>query len=413
MMNVINTLCILGLGYIGLPTATAFALAGKKVIGVDVAPHLISQLNQGKLHFFEPELAEKLRQAVQNGHFYASLTPQPADAFIIAVPTPLSADNKPDLHFVFEAAESIAPLLQNGNLVILESTSPVGTSEQLDALFRQRRPDLDTFHIAYCPERVLPGKIMQEIYTNDRIIGGLTSEATEQAVALYQFFAKGSCIPTTAHVAELCKLAENSFRDVNIAFANELSMICEKLDINVWELISLANRHPRVNILQPSCGVGGHCIAVDPWFIVANLPEQAHLIRTAREVNQHKTQWVLDKVKTTLAEAAMAYDKKPSNMTIACLGISFKADVEDLRESPALVIAEQLADWHNGALWVVEPNIAALPTVLQKNACLVPLDQAIEEADIVVVLVAHQSFKALPSRTKRPRWLVDCCGIWQ
>lgn len=407
----INKICVMGLGYIGLPTATVFALAGKQVVGVDINPQVVETLRRGAIHIVEPELAEPLKQAVESGHFFATLQPEPADAFVIAVPTPLAADNQPALDFIWSAAEMIAPVLADGNLIVLESTSPVGTTEQLAERIKTLRPEL-SLHFAYCPERVLPGKMMQEIYTNDRIIGGLTSTATEQAVGLYQIFAKGDCVPTNARTAELCKLAENSFRDVNIAFANELSMICDRLQIDVWEVIKLANRHPRVNILQPGAGVGGHCIAVDPWFIVADAPEQAKLIRTAREVNDAKPHWVLDKIKTALADCANATDRKPSEITIACLGLSFKADIDDLRESPALEIATALSEWHTGALWLVEPHITQLPQNLQKKADFVPLECAIEQADILVLLVDHRQFKAISAKDIPQRWLVDTRGVW-
>lgn len=408
-----KNLSILGLGYIGLPTAVAFALAGCKVNGVDINPEIVALTHQGLAHIAEPALADALKQAVESGHFSATTAPKPAEVFIIAVPTPLADNHQPDLSAVFSAADSLAPVLQNGNLIVLESTSPVGTTEQLAEYLHQLRPDLSELHFAYCPERVLPGNIMQEIYTNDRIIGGLTPTATEQAVQLYQLFTKGDCVPTNARTAELCKLAENSFRDVNIAFANELSMICERLNINVWELIALANRHPRVNILQAGCGVGGHCIAVDPWFIVAQAPDEARLIRTAREVNDRKPHWVIEKVKATLADCAAATERKPSELIIACLGLAFKPDVGDLRESPALAITKQLAQWHRGTLWAVEPNISSLPTELQKNVDMVPLDCALEQADLLILLVDHSPFKAIAPSALRQKWLVDCRGVWR
>lgn len=408
----LNKICVIGLGYIGLPTATVFALASKQVVGVDINPNIIAAIQAGQSHFIEPELAPSLQQAVQNGYFSAKSAPEPADAFIIAVPTPLNAQQQPDLSYIRQAVASLAPHLQNGNLVVLESTSPVGTTEQIAAQIAQLRPDLTEVLFAYCPERVLPGKIMQEIYQNDRIIGGLTTQATQQAVRLYQIFAKGDCIPTTARTAELCKLVENSYRDVNIAFANELSMICDQLQINVWELIKLANRHPRVNILQPGAGVGGHCIAVDPWFIVSQAPQQAKLIRAAREVNDTKPHWVLDKIKATLADCAAATDRKLNEIKIACLGLAFKADVDDLRESPAVAITKQLAEWHTGDVWAVEPHISALPHILQNNVQLVPLAQAVEQADIVVLLVDHQIFKNLPPAAIKSRWKIDTRGVW-
>lgn len=391
----INRICVIGLGYIGLPTAVAFALAGKNVIGVDIQPDIVSTLNQGKSHLEEYALAEALQQAHASQHFRAQLQPSPADAFIIAVPTPLDDNHQPNLSDIDCALQSIAPYLKNGNLIVLESTSPVGTTENIAAQLHKLRPDLTQLHIAYCPERVLPGKIMQEIYSNDRIIGGLTPEATAQAIQLYQLFTKGECLPTEARTAELCKLVENSFRDVNIAFANELSLICDKLGIDIWHLTALANRHPRVNILQAGIGVGGHCIAVDPWFIAHALPKQAKLIRTAREINNHKTEWVFEKIKSTLADLAMKLDSPPRQLRIACLGLSFKPNVADLRESPALAICTQLAQWHQGTLWIVEPNIQQLPQNLPKNSELVPLAVAQQEADLLIELVAHHEFDAL------------------
>lgn len=412
-MQKIDKISILGLGYIGLPTAVAFANAGCQVFGVDINPNIIRQLNQAQSHFNEPDLAHALTQAVSSGRFFASSEVSAADAFIIAVPTPLTDDFQPDLRAVKAAVEAIAPHLAKGNLVVLESTSPVGTTEQIANWLTELRPDLsvaEDLFIAYCPERVLPSNIMQELYQNDRIIGGLTPAATEQAVALYQLFAKGECLKTTARVAEMCKLTENSFRDVNIAFANELSMLCDVLQINVWELIKLANRHPRVNILQPAAGVGGHCIAVDPHFIVAQQPTLAKLIKTAREINDFKPKWVLEKIKTTLADCLLTKQCEPSNITIACFGLTFKADVDDLRESPALQIATELADWQLGELLLVEPHIQTLPDALANKAKLVDLNTALQQADILVLLVDHAEFKPVsPKQT----WLVDTRGVWR
>ncbi|QIM63809.1 UDP-N-acetyl-D-mannosaminuronic acid dehydrogenase [Pasteurellaceae bacterium Orientalotternb1] len=402
---------IIGLGYIGLPTAAVFAQCGCKVIGVDSNPQVVETLNQGKIHIHEPQLAEAVQQAVSSGRFFATTQPQSADAFIIAVPTPFQADHQPDLSYIRSAIERIAPVLAAGNLIVLESTSPVGTTEKLAEWLTVLRPDLtDQLFFAYCPERVLPGKIMQEIYHNDRIIGGLNPESSEQSVSLYQLFAKGECLTTDSRTAEMCKLTENAFRDVNIAFANELSMICDRHQINVWELIALANRHPRVNILQAGAGVGGHCIAVDPWFIVSLDPQQSCLIQTARHINDHKPQWLRDKIKLAVADCASATDRKPSDITIACFGLAFKADVDDLRHSPALQITEQLADWHQGTLLAVEPYITALPESLNGKATLTDFHTALQQADIAVLLVDHQLFK-----TAQPpqRWIVDAKGIWQ
>lgn len=408
-----NHICVIGLGYIGLPTATVFAHTGKNIRGVDNNPQVVERVNQAQLHFVEPDLAESLKQAVESGRFFADSQPSRADAFIIAVPTPLDEKQQPDLHYIQEAVASIAPVLENGNLVVLESTSPVGTTAQISKWVQQYRPDLQEVYFAYCPERVLPGKIMQEIYTNDRIIGGLTPAATENAIQLYQLFCQGECIATTAPLAEMCKLTENSFRDVNIAFANELSLICDQLDISVWELIRLANRHPRVNILQPGAGVGGHCIAVDPQFIVAQNPTLARLIQMAREVNDNKPQWVIDKVKQAVANCAIEMDKKPSEVRIACLGLAFKADIDDLRESPALSITAQLTQWHQGAVWTVEPNIEKLPPSLIGNVSLVSLDCALEMADVLVLLVDHQDFRSIARSQIQQKWIVDTKGVWQ
>lgn len=407
-----NTLCIVGLGYIGLPTAAAFANVGRKVIGVDINPHIVSTLNQGKIHIVEPKLEEAVSQAVKNGCFFATDKPQPADAFIIAVPTPLNA-RQPDLSYIRNAALVIAPHLRQGNLVVLESTSPVGTTEQLAQWLSEARPDLQfptDVQIAYCPERVLPGKIMTEIIENGRIIGGLSEKCSQQAVDLYQLFAKGECVKTSARTAEMCKLVENSFRDVNIAFANELSMLCDELNINVWELIELANRHPRVNILEPGAGVGGHCIAVDPWFIVEKSPKLARLIRTAREVNDSKPNWVFEKIKAMVADGAAAKDCKPSELTIACLGLAFKPDIDDLRESPALQITQKVAEWHKGKVLAVEPNIQHLEL---ENAELVELDFALKQADILVLLVDHSPFKQISAEQISQRFIVDCRGVWR
>ena len=360
-----ETISMIGLGYIGLPTATLFASRKKKVIGVDISQHAVDTINQGKIHIVEPELDMLVHSAVTEGYLRATTQPEPADAFLIAVPTPFTDGHKPDLSYIEAAAQAIAPVLAKGNLVILESTSPVGTTEKLADWLAAARPDL-TFpeqageeadiQIAYCPERVLPGKVVHELVANDRVIGGMTDKATEMACALYKTFVEGALVPTNARTAEMCKLTENSFRDVNIAFANELSMICDKPNIDVWELIALANRHPRVNILQPGAGVGGHCIAVDPWFIVDTTPNEARLIRTAREVNDHKPEWVLDKVKVAIADVLSEQPNKTmADVKVACLGLAFKPDIDDLRESPAVEITQHIAQLGCQVL-AVEPN---------------------------------------------------------
>lgn len=365
-----STLSVIGLGYIGLPTAAAFASRQKTVVGVDINQHAVDTINRGEIHIVEPDLDRVVKTAVAAGYLRATTTPEAADAYLIAVPTPFKGDHEPDMVYVEAAARSIAPVLKKGALVILESTSPVGATEQMAGWLAQMRPDL-TFpqqvgeqadiNIAYCPERVLPGQVMVELIKNDRVIGGMTPVCSARASELYKIFLEGECVVTNARTAEMCKLTENSFRDVNIAFANELSLICADQGINVWELIRLANRHPRVNILQPGPGVGGHCIAVDPWFIVAQNPEQSRLIRTAREVNDHKPFWVIDKVKANVADCLAASNKRASELKIACFGLAFKPNIDDLRESPAMEIAELIAQWHSGQTLVVEPNIHQLP----------------------------------------------------
>lgn len=412
-----NTISILGLGYIGLPTAAVLANSGRLVIGVDINPRIVETINQGQVHIIEPELELAVQQAVEKGQFFATTEVQPADAFIIAVPTPLT-NNQPDISHIHSAVLAIAPVLRKGNLIILESTSPVETTEKMAKWLTEARPDLSfpiqnqiesDIYIAYCPERVLPGKAMSELLENDRVIGGLSEKSTEQAVDLYQIFAKGQCLKTDARTAELCKLVENSFRDVNIAFANELSMICDELKINIWELIKLANHHPRVNILQPGAGVGGHCIAIDPWFIVSNSPKYSRLIRTAREVNDSKPHWVLEKVKQLLVEYTIAKDCKPSEVTIACLGLAFKPDIDDLRESPALMITQQISSWHRGSVLAVEPNIQSLSL---DNIELIDLNDALAQADILVLLVDHTPFKKVSLEQISQRYIMDCRGVW-
>ncbi len=398
-----STISIIGLGYIGLPTAAVFASRRVKVLGVDINPHAVETINRGDIHIVEPDLAQLVQTAVQQGYLRASTQVQAADAFLIAVPTPFkegpTGPHEPDLEYVQAAARSIAPVLKQGDLVILESTSPVGATEQMAAWLAQARPDLtfpqshgedSDIRIAYCPERVLPGKVLVELVRNDRVIGGMTAKCSAMAARLYQVFVEGECVITNAKTAEMCKLTENSFRDVNIAFANELSVICDKLGIHVWELIKLANRHPRVNILQPGTGVGGHCIAVDPWFIVSSCPQEAQLIRAARLVNDAKPVWVVEKVQLALAQLLQAQpERSAKDVTIACYGLAFKPDIDDLRESPAMDVASALAGAHPGPLLVVEPHIAALPPGPLSGAHLVTPEQALERADIAVFLVAH------------------------
>lgn len=417
-----DTISVIGLGYIGLPTAAAFSSAKKSVVGVDINQQAVDIINQGKIHIVEPDLDQVVSDAVAGGFLRATTKPVPADAFLIAVPTPFKGNYEPDMSFVQSAALAIAPVLKKGDLVILESTSPVGATEELADWLAQARPDL-TFpqqagdaadiNIAYCPERVLPGKVMIELFQNDRVIGGMTARCSDRAAQLYKIFLKGECVITNSRTAEMCKLTENSFRDVNIAFANELSLICDRQKINVWELINLANRHPRVNILQPGPGVGGHCIAVDPWFIVSQNPDISRLIHTARKVNDNKPQWVVNKVIEYVADCMKTTGKRQSDVKIACLGLAFKADIDDFRESPALNITKKIAQWHNGQVLAVEPNTTVLPKALEGQVILADLDVALAEADILVLLVDHLQFKAIPAKKIQQQWLVDTKGVWR
>jgi len=417
-----TTISVVGLGYIGLPTAAAFASRQCQVIGVDVNQHAVDTINRGEIHIVEPDLDTVVKTAVENGFLRAVTSPVTADAYLIAVPTPFKGSHEPDLVYVKAAAESIAPVLKKGALVVLESTSPVGTTEQMAEWLAALRPDLSfpqqageqaDINIAYCPERVLPGQVMVELIKNDRVIGGMTAACSARACELYNIFLEGECVVTHSRTAEMCKLTENSFRDVNIAFANELSLICANNGINVWELISLANRHPRVNILQPGPGVGGHCIAVDPWFIVAQSPEHARLIRTAREVNDSKPQWVIEQVKSAIADCLSETDRRASEITLACFGLSFKPNIDDLRESPAMNIAATLADWHSGKTLIVEPNIHTLPKKLTAHSELVSVEQALQQADVLVLLVDHNEFKAIKSEQVTQSWIVDTKGVWR
>lgn len=415
-MQQFKHICVIGLGYIGLPTAATFAAHGVKVTGVDVNSRAVDMINQGKVHIVEPDLDALVRDVVAQQKLSAQLTPTAADAYIVAVPTPFKDNHEPDLKYIESAAKALAPHLVKGSLVILESTSPVGATEQMAAWLSEARPDLSfpqqageqaDILIAHCPERVLPGKVLQELISNDRIVGGMTPRCSQAAIDLYKVFVKGDCIKTNARTAEMCKLTENSFRDVNIAFANELSIICDKLDINVWELIKLANRHPRVNILQPGPGVGGHCIAVDPWFIVAKTPEQARLIRTAREVNDSKPEWVIDQVKIKIAEFLQANPEKTiKDVTVACYGLAFKPDIDDLRESPALEITKQLAE-QGLNVCAIEPNIQSLPSRLPQNVKLIDFNNR-SQADIHLILVAHREFKTM---TITSEYILNTVGI--
>lgn len=399
-----NTIVMMGLGYIGLPTAALLASKGVNVVGVDINPRTVDIINQGKIHIVETGLESLVKEMVSTGNLRATTEPVPADAYIIAVPTPFKDNHEPDLSYIQSATKSLAPYLSKGNLIILESTSPVGTTDKLATWIAEERHDLNLvgedkdIHIAYCPERVLPGKILTELVTNDRIIGGLTDKSTKAAVDLYSLFVEGKSLTTDSHTAEMAKLTENSFRDVNIAFANELSLICDKLDINVWKLIEFANYHPRVNILQPGPGVGGHCIAVDPWFIVNANPEQSQLIKQARVVNDAKPEWVIEKIRS----AAKALNKP----VIGCLGLAFKPDVDDLRESPSLRIAKQVHKEGIGKLIVAEPNISEYDGLDLRE-----YKDVIKQSDILVILVKHKEFSGLNNLITKNQIVIDACGI--
>lgn len=417
-----DTISVIGLGYIGLPTAAVFASRRKQVIGVDVNSKAVETINQGKIHIVEPDLDMLVHAAVTNGYLRAVSVPEPADAFLIAVPTPFKEQHEPDLRYIESACKAIAPVLKAGDLVILESTSPVGATEQMSAWLSAERPDLtfpqshgdaSDIRIAHCPERVLPVHVLRELVQNDRVIGGMTATCSAAAASLYKIFVEGECVITNARTAEMCKLTENSFRDTNIAFANELSIICDKLDINVWELIRLANRHPRVNILQPGPGVGGHCIAVDPWFIVSKTPGEARLIRTAREVNDGKPLWVLNKIKMAVAEFLQANPERTAkDVTIACFGLAFKPDIDDLRESPAVSIAQNVKMSHPGTVLVVEPNIAELPEKLAERLDLVSINSALERSEVIVLLVDHKEFKEFSPCDLGAYKVIDTRGVW-
>ena len=406
---------VVGLGYIGLPTAAVIARSGLKVRGIDISEPVVTTINEGRVHIEEANLDEVVRQVVADGRLTASLAPCRAGVFLIAVPTPFGPGHQPDVSYVMAAVRKIAPMLAPGNCVILESTSPIGTTHQIAELIAQLRPDLAVpghcdgrapdLAIAYCPERVLPGRILIELIDNDRVIGGITPDCAVRAAGFYRRFVQGDCVETTARAAEMVKLVENSFRDVNIAFANELSVIAEGLGIDVWEVIRLANRHPRVNILQPGPGVGGHCIAVDPWFLVASDPANARLIRTAREVNDGKADYVADKAKALLAAMPEA--------RVACLGLAFKPNIDDFRESPALDIVRRLATGHGPRLSVVEPFAQRLPDDLATlGASHCTLEEALDTCEIVLVLVDHDAFKAADTTRLAGKVVYDTRGMW-
>jgi len=396
---------MIGLGYIGLPTAALIAQNKTFVHGVDINPHVVDTINAGNIHIIEPELDIAVANAVKEGFLKASTTPVAANIYLIVVPTPFKAKNEPDISFVEAATRAVLPLLKENDLYIIESTSPIGTTEKMMALIYSERPELkDKLNIAYCPERVLPGNVMYELVHNDRVIGGIDEKSTDKAVAFYKQFIKGDLHKTNARTAEMCKLVENSSRDVQIAFANELSLICDKANINVWELIDLANKHPRVNILQPGCGVGGHCIAVDPYFIVSDYPMESKIIGTAREINNYKSFWCAEKVQTAKLEFELKYGRKPN---IALMGLSFKPNIDDLRESPAKYIAQKvLQNANNEEYYIVEPNIKE-----HKVFKLTDYKEAVEKADIIVFLVAHKEFKIL--ETPIDKVVLDFCGVFK
>lgn len=395
------TVVMMGLGYIGLPTAALIASKGLNVTGVDISQRVVNTINEGKIHIVEPDLDGLVHHVVKQGYLQASTKPVMADVYLIAVPTPFKGNHKPDLSYVESAVKNIIPTLQKGALVILESTSPVGTTQKIQEIIFAERPDLKgEIFIAYCPERVLPGNVIYELEQNDRAIGGIDEASAEKAVWFYKYFVKGELHKTNSQTAEMCKLVENSSRDVQIAFANELSMICDKANINVWELIRLANKHPRVNILQPGTGVGGHCIAVDPWFIVSEFPNEAKIIRAAREINNYKTEWVIEKVKNAALKFKIDNGR---DAVIACMGLAFKPNIDDLRESPALHVAEQL-ETDGFRVLFVEPNLES-----HDKFKLTSLTEAKSTCDIMVFLVAHKEFKDLNG--KIPIKTLDFCGV--
>lgn len=401
----IQTACFMGLGYIGLPTAIIAAKHGIKVTGVDINPKVVEMTNKGELHIVEPGLEEVLQEVISSGMLKASVTPVESDAYFMVVPTPFKGNHEPDTSYVEAATRAVLPLLKEGDLYVVESTSPVGTTEMMSQIIFAERPELEgKIYIAYCPERVLPGNVIYELIHNDRVIGGLNDESTKKAIGFYSQFVQGELHPTNCRTAEMCKLTENSSRDVQIAFANELSLICDKAKINVWELISLANKHPRVNILQPGCGVGGHCIAVDPYFITADFPAESKIIANAREINNYKSFWCVEKVKNAILEFELKEHRKP---TIAMMGLAFKPNIDDLRESPAKYITLKVVQsCPNTEILVVEPNVKE-----HNMFKLTDYKEAFDRADIVVMLTAHEPFKKLPWSDEKI--ILDFCGIYK
>lgn len=397
--------CFMGLGYIGLPTAIIAAKHGIQIIGVDINPKVVEQTNQGRLHIVEPGIETMLKEVIDNGMLKASTTPEVCDAYFMVVPTPFKGNHEPDVSYVEAATRSVIPYLKKGDLYVIESTSPVGTTEKMAEIIFNERPELKgEIYIAYCPERILPGNVVYELIHNDRVIGGLTPESTDKAIEFYAQFVEGTLHKTNSRTAELCKLTENSSRDVQIAFANELSLICDKAGINVWELINLANKHPRVNILQPGCGVGGHCIAVDPYFLTADFPVESKIIANAREVNNYKAFWCAEKIKNAMLEYELRHHHKP---VVAMMGLAFKPDIDDLRESPAKYITTKVMQSCNNAdILVVEPNVK-----VHNVFKLTDYKEAYEKADIVACLTAHTPFKELAWSDDKV--ILDFCGIFK
>lgn len=397
--------CFMGLGYIGLPTAIIAAKHGIQITGVDINPKVVEMTNEGKLHIIEPGMQDLLQEVVKNSQLKASTTPEVCDAYFMVVPTPFKGNHEPDISYVEAATRAVIPFLKEGDLYVIESTSPVGTTEKMAQLIYALRPELkEKIYIAYCPERVLPGNVIYELVHNDRVIGGMNEESTNKAIEFYSQFVRGKLHRTNCKTAEMCKLTENSSRDVQIAFANELSLICDKAGINVWELINLANKHPRVNILQPGCGVGGHCIAVDPYFITAEFPMESKLIATAREINNYKSFWCAEKIQNEMLKFELKHHRKPC---VAMMGLAFKPNIDDLRESPAKYITTKVMQSCNNAdILVVEPNIET-----HNVFKLTPYQEAYEKADIVVMLVAHDPFKTLPYCENKV--ILDFCGIYK
>lgn len=399
-----NTICILGLGYIGLPTSALIATHNIPVHGVDISQSIVDTINAGKIHIVEPDLDKAVASAVASGYLKADTQPVDADIYLIVVPTPFKSGNhEPDISYVQAATESILPLLKPGDLYIIESTSPVGTTERMHEFIVKKRPELkDALYIAYCPERVLPGNVMHELVHNDRVIGGVDKASTQKAMAFYQQFVQGELHQTNARTAEMCKLVENSSRDVQIAFANELSLICDKANIDVWELVCLANKHPRVNILQPGSGVGGHCIAVDPYFITSEFPMESQIISKAREINNYKAFWCAEKIKSTIQAFELKHSRVPS---VALMGLAFKPNIDDLRQSPAIYIAQKvLQEANDETYFIVEPNIDNHPYYK-----VTAVEEAVEKADIIAFLVAHNEFKQLAIGGDKV--VLDFCGV--